>query len=70
MLKDASENGLRPAVAKLQDALNTTGGGGDRLVRDGAFGPETGERLRRAVARQGTGRVLDGFRRAFAPERV
>ena len=61
---------MRPAVAKLQDALNSSVSAGDRLVRDGAFGPRTNQRLRRAVARQGAGGVLDAFARAFRPERV
>lgn len=70
VLKDAAGIGVRPAVAKLQDALNSTIDIGRPLFRDGAFGPKTGERLRQAVARQGTGSVLDTFRRTFPPERV
>ncbi len=70
VLKDARSNGLRPAVAKLQDGLNSTIDSGRPLFRDGDFGPRTSERLRQAVARQGTGSVLDAFRRGFPPERV
>ncbi|MHA1109133.1 MAG: hypothetical protein ACTSQV_08455, partial [Alphaproteobacteria bacterium] len=69
-VRDAAGIGLRPAVAKLQDALNSTVNVGKQLIRDGEFGPKTGARLRQAIARQGTDRVRDAYQRAVPPERI